>query len=408
MYSVFPMTNTFTKKFLLIFFFVSMSMVQEGFAQNFSVPNSGSPYVDLKDLDNDQILHLATGITVTTEQLIESLSGARVIYIGETHDNLEAHRVQLEIIRRLNNQFPGRIAVGMEMFRRSAQIELDEWLRGNRSAQEFKKLFGKNWGRGYKWYQPIFDYLKENRVPLFGLKSSRETEARLRTEGLNSASTSELFPEIDESDVYHKAYSESIFGGHSEFGDVLYTPYQMLLLWEESMAQTVAEFLENETYRDWKMVVLAGGFHVQYGFGIPKRAFRRVPHDYAIILPTVTQIPPELKDRQMDTQPVAIPLLVADFAWKLEYKVSPKNKIKMGVFLEELDRGLRVNSVANNSNAYRAGILKEDVLLELDGINIANLEDFIDRLQEKKFGDRVLVKIMRKDSEIEFEVLLSP
>lgn len=401
------MENMFKKNIMLMIFFASLFVVPQGFAQSFSVPNGGSPYMNLKDLDNNQILHLPTGVLVSPEQLIDTLSGSRVIYIGETHDNLEAHRVQLEVIRRLNEKFPGRIAVGMEMFRRSAQSKLDEWRRGNLSTPEFKKLFGKNWGGGYKWYQPIFDYLKENQLPLFGLKSSRETEARLRKEGLKSAASTQPFPEIDASDIYHKSFSESIFGGHAEFDDVLYTPYQMLLLWEESMAATVAEFLRNDAYRDWKMVVLAGGYHVQYGFGVPKRVFRRVPHAYSILLPTVTEIPPELQDRKMETEEVSIPLLAADFAWKLEYKVSPANKIKMGVYLEELDRGLSVKSVANNSNAYRAGILKEDVLLALDGIEIANLEDFINRLQEKNFGDHTVVKILRNSSEIDIEVLLS-
>ena len=86
---------------------------------------------------------------------------------------------------------------------------------------------------------------------------------------------------------------------------------------------------------DRKLVVLAGGFHVQYGFGIPKRAFRRVPHAYSIILPVVTDMPEELKDREMTVEKVSIPLYLADFAWKLDYKVLPENRIRLGVRLKE-------------------------------------------------------------------------
>ena len=51
---------------------------------------------------------------------------------------------------------------------------------------------------------------------------------------------------------------------------------------------------------------VAGGQHElskeamkNYGFGIPKRAYRRVPHAYSTIQPTITHIPEELQDRDI-------------------------------------------------------------------------------------------------------------
>ena len=142
------------------------------------------------------------------------------------------------------------------------------------------------------------------------------------------------------------------------------------------MAQTVAEFLKNPDNVDSKLVVLAGGFHVQYGFGIPKRAFRRIPHAYSIILPTVTQLPPELKDREMDVEHVSIPLYSGDYAWKLQYKVLPESKIKLGVMLENSKHAVRIKSVSRNSNAERAGLKKGDLLLAMDKIELTNIENF--------------------------------
>jgi uncharacterized iron-regulated protein len=134
-------------------------------AEDYSVPNQGSPYRNLGELKEGEILHLPTGLTVSVEQMIDTVSASRVIYVGETHDNLEAHRVQLEVIRRLQEQFPGQISVGVEMFRRSAQDDLDRWQNGNLTDKQFRKLFRKNWGPGYAMYQPIFEYLKENSIP---------------------------------------------------------------------------------------------------------------------------------------------------------------------------------------------------------------------------------------------------
>ena len=371
-------------------------------AEEYAVPNLGSPYKNLGELKEGEILHLPTGLTVSVEQMIDTVSASRVIYIGETHDNIEAHRVQLEVIRRLQEKFPGRISVGMEMFRRPAQEDLDRWQQGGLTDKQFRKLFKKNWGRGYGLYQPIFDYLKENSIPLIGLKSSRAMEQKFREGG----PVQDGLPEIDLKDDLHRAYSMSLFGGNDTHTDVVSKPYQMLVLWEEAMAETVAQFLKNENNRDRKLVVLAGGFHVQYGFGIPKRAFRRVPHTYSIILPAVTEIPKELKNREMKMKSVSIPLYASDFGWKVSYIVPPPNRIRLGVYLAELENGLQVLKVEKGSNAERMNLQKDDVLLTLDGHRLMDVEDLATRLQKHDFGDTVQLTIKRGDSEQEVSGVL--
>lgn len=379
-----------------------LSAAQKIKAEEYAVPNSGSPYIDLNDVEVGQILHIPTGIQVTKDQMIDIVSGSRVIYVGETHDNLEAHRAQLEVIERLAKKYPGKITVGLEMFRQSAQPKLDRWHNGDLTEDEFKALFHKNWGPGYKLYQPIFDFAKENSIRLIGLKSSRATETRLRNEG--PTAQPENFPEMDASDIHHKTFSMSMFGGHADHSEALVKPYQMLLLWEEAMAHAVAEFLKNNA--DQKLVVLTGGFHVQYGFGVPKRAFRRIPHSYSIILPTVTELPAELKDREMKVEHVSIPLYAGDFAWRLEYKVLPENKVKLGVQLKESESEVRVLFVGKNSNAEKAGILTEDVLLALSGDNILGVDDLVTRLQTFKVGDRATIRLRRGMEEMDVDVLL--
>jgi uncharacterized iron-regulated protein len=372
-----------------------LGLLSCSWAENYAVPNAGSPYKDFAELKDGQILHLPTGLTVTVDQMIDTVAGSRVIYIGETHDNLEAHRIQLEVIRRLHQKFPGRIAVGMEMFRRSAQGDLDRWQQGNFTDKSFRKLFRKNWGHGFGLYQSIFEFIQTNAIPLIGLKSSSAMEQRFRDGGPGQPG----LPEIDTQDKYHRAYSMSLFGGNETHTGVVSQPYQMLLLWEESMAETVAQFLTDEANRDRKLIVLAGGFHVQYGYGIPKRVFRRVPHAYSIILPVVTEIPKELKDREMKMKKVSIPLYSADFGWKVSYIVPPPNRIKLGVFLEELENGLKVLKVEEGSNAERMNLRKDDVLLNLGDHELAGVEDLAAQLQKRNFGETVHLRIKRGDSE---------
>ena len=101
----------------------------------------------------------------------------------------------------------------------------------------------------------------------------------------------------------------------------------------------------------------------------------------------------------MDVKNVPIPLYSADFAWKLPYEVLPKNKVKLGVFLEELDEGVLVKSVKEYGNAANAGVEKGDVLLRLDGNTFTGVDDLVGRLQKVGLGGKAILSLRRADSE---------
>jgi uncharacterized iron-regulated protein len=370
-----------------------------GHTEELAVPNSGSPYQNLGDLQTGEILHLPTGLTVNFDQMMDSVAASRVIYIGETHDNIEAHKVQLQVIKKLTEQFP--VAIGMEMFRRSAQEKLNKWSTGELSVKEFKNLFHTNWGSGYKLYQPIFEFARTNRLPLIGLKSTRKVENSFRSG--DPAPDNTYYPELDDTDPYHRAYCMAAFGGHRGTEKALEKPYRMLLLWEETMAQTVSRFLLNPKYKNAKLVVLSGGFHIQYGFGIPKRAYRRVPHAYSTIQPTITHIPEELKDREMVVEKVSIPLYAADYAWKVDYKVH--DNVRLGVRLAQRKEGVTIMAVTQNSNADTAGIVKGDLLLSMDGKKLTRVEEVLEQLQNKSFNDHSTFQLRRDGKELNVDVV---
>ena len=202
------------------FLFWLLLFAKKGQTEEFAVPNSGSPYLSLGDLQTGQILHLPTGLTVNFSQMMDSVATSRVIYIGETHDNIEAHKVQLQIIKRLSEQFP--VAIGLEMFRRSAQVKLDQWNADKLSVKEFKKLFRTNWGPGYK---PVsYTHLRAHtlKLPLIGLKSTREVENSFRSG--DPAPDGTFYPELNEQDPYHRAFAMAAFGGHRGTNKALEKP----------------------------------------------------------------------------------------------------------------------------------------------------------------------------------------
>jgi hypothetical protein len=66
--------------------------------------------------------------------------------------------------------------------------------------------------------------------------------------------------------------------------------------------------------------------------------------------------------------------------------------------------GVRVDGVSDNKAASKAGILTNDVIVELGTHTIVNLEDYMQALSTFKKGDKTTVKVRREDSEKVFDV----
>jgi len=96
--------------------------------------------------------------------------------------------------------------------------------------------------------------------------------------------------------------------------------YRVQVLWDEAMAETAAEYLKSPEGQGRRLLILAGGNHVRYGIGIPRRLFRRVPLPYAIVLPFPVEIPDDKRDRLMDVEMPDLPMRPADFYWAVGYE----------------------------------------------------------------------------------------
>lgn len=278
--------------------------------------NASAPYTDMDKLKEGDIVHLPTGVEVSKEQMLGAVSDARIIYVSEQHDNIAAHEAQLDVIKYLYDKYPDKIAVGMEMFRRSSQDKLDAVSDGKKSIDEFNDIFDEDWTADWREaYQMLLDYMHEKSIPVIGLKPTKEIEAIVR-----SGNSSDDVPELDMYDKYHRETYLPFFKGPNTSDEVAERKYKMMVLWDEAMAERVAEFLKNPANKDKKLIVIAGEGHIGHGFGIPKRAYRREPHDYSMIIPTVHAA--NNKD---------IPLPIGEYVWKLPYnklEINQSSKLK--------------------------------------------------------------------------------
>jgi membrane-associated protease RseP (regulator of RpoE activity) len=179
------------------------------------------------------------------------------------------------------------------------------------------------------------------------------------------------------------------------------------LLWEENMAEQIAGYLASSRGEGKIMVVIAGGAHVQHGYGVPKRVLRRLPAPYYIVLPAVISAPapedvPEGERIYMDVDLPEIPLLSADFIWAVPYEFIGKRKVLMGIRLN-FDEGTgTIEQVAEDSPAMEAGVRVGDVLVGLDDVEIRDMEDVTIVMRSKTVGDSIDIRVLRDGSETTF------
>ena len=229
------------------------------------------------------IISTKTGQPISFEALVSDLAASRVIYVGERHTDRSHHEIQLKIIKDIFEKHPS-MAVGMEMFDHSYQKVLDQWSNAELDEKIFlrKTHWYANWRYSFSLYRDILNFIKDNRIRLVGLNVPFHIPSKIRVGGIENLRDEEkrhLPSKIDTDVAAHRTYVENVFNGHHFKGMVEFDDFYMAqCVWEETMAQAVAENLNDNV-----MVVIAGGGHIQYGYGIPDRAFRRSKADFRTV-----------------------------------------------------------------------------------------------------------------------------
>jgi uncharacterized iron-regulated protein len=298
--------------------------------------------------------------TADIDALIPRLADKRVIFIGEQHTRFEHHLNQYLIIKKLH-EAGHKVAIGMEMFQQPYQQALDDYLANKISEAEFlqQSQYFEKWRYDYNLYKIIIDYAKAQSLPIIALNIDSDIHRKLGGGGIPALSREEQAHLPDQLDVSNAVYAQDladIYAMHprrpgSDFDFFL----QSQVAWDESMAQTAAEFLANTP--DTTLVILAGSGHVRYGHGIPQRIERRTGLPYSIIV----------QDEELSDG-------IADYVL-ITQALSGTETPLMGIFVETREHRLVVSRVSPDSVAAKAGIEAGDIVLNVDGKPVANLSD---------------------------------
>ncbi len=317
------------------------------------------------------------------DTVVSMVSSSRVIYVGETHDDYADHLTQLEIVRRLHAINPD-IAIGMEQFQQPFQGVVDRYIKGELDEKGLirETEWMERWKFDYRLYRPILAFARKHQIPVVALNLSKEIVGKVSKsgfDGLSKEDRAKIPAEIDQSDQVYRERLKAIFEQHTHADKKGFERFQQVqLLWDEGMAERAAEYLKSHPKR--QLVVLAGSGHLMYGSGIPQRVSRRVPGERAIILPVG------------DFKPAPG---VGDFLVHDGGETLPPPGL-MGIYLDQTEDGVKVDSLVPEGAAKKAGVEKGDMIRSINGSAIKSVTDLKLLLMDASPGDEVRLALLRK------------
>jgi uncharacterized iron-regulated protein len=398
------------KSFRWIGLLLFISWIGFGCAKKIPLPLWASQISMIPEpIGSEQILKVPDGDWISFVQLMEGLREARVIYAGETHDQMEHHQIQLRILQELVEQGK-EVVVAMEMFQRSQQPVLDRWTSGQLTEEQFLREvdWETTWSIDYSLYRGILDEAKNKGLNVLGLNIPKEWVKKIAQNGIEGLSPEDRgkLPEMDLADQQHRAYIQSIYGQHRQGQAITFEYfYQAQCLWDEGMAETLFRFLESPEAMGKTILVLAGGGHVVFDFGIPKRVYRRVSVPYQTIV--LREWKKTLDDDLTFAGATSPP---ADFLWITPPPPPEKKRPRIGVTLkmQEDPQGIAIERVIPESPAEKAGLLPRDQFIAVEGKEIKGVKDIHVALDEKGWGKEITFTILRDGLKQEVTVTLPP
>ncbi len=360
--------------------------------------NPEQPYVPATKPQVGDILHLPTGLYVDDQTLLKNVTTYRVVFVGETHDNPASHRLQLDILQALQQHNPGHITLAMEMFTPAQQTVLDLWSAGKLTEKEFLHQvdWANTWSINFAFYQPLLTYCRDQQIKILGLNVENDLKQQVSHTPFSqlSAKDQTQLPDLDEHDPYQRAMAEAVFADHKMGPGMLDGFLRVQTLWDESMAENLANFLEEQP-RNSQVMVMAGGNHIRYGYGIPRRMFRRLPVPYLLVGSEEIDIPEHKRAQLMDVKKPDYPMVPYEYLLFTRYEDLVIPGVKMGIAFEPTNAGILVKRVMPGSAAEQAGLMELDILLQFEGITLNEVFDLTYALQQKKVGDIASITLIR-------------
>lgn len=118
-------------------------------------------------------------------KMLDNLSGADVVFIGETHNCAIAHWLEYEITKDLWQRDSVSLVLGAEMFETDNQLLVDEYVSGMISSDKFEAE-AKLWDNYYTDYYPLLSFAREKGLKFVATNVPRRYASFVKDNGLEA------------------------------------------------------------------------------------------------------------------------------------------------------------------------------------------------------------------------------
>lgn len=251
-----------------------------------------------------QIHRVSDGKVLSLAEVTTDLLESRLVFVGEIHTTQSHHHMQLQTIHALK-EAGAPVAIGLEMFRRDSQADLDRWVKGELNEKEFEKIYSGNWNYPWPLYRDIFLFARDYKIPMIGLNVPSKITKQVARKGFSSLTPEQRgdLPMVTcRVDPEYMAFVRRSLGMHGH-GGMEFTKFcEAQLVWDTAMAWSLLRYLEKNP--EDTVVVVAGSGH-SWKLGIPAQIQSRSTLPFRVILPEIPG--------RVDKEDIA--LHEADYVW---------------------------------------------------------------------------------------------
>lgn len=223
------------------------------------------------------------GKTVSVPQLARELKKYDVVFFGEFHDDAVLHSLQAQLLP-LMHKANKRLIVSFEMFERDVQSDLDAYLGGSITEEQFLAR-SRPWSNYSTDYRPLLEYAKAHGLKAIAANIPRRlagTVARNGVSAINELSTDDRVLMALEVSAPEGLYKQRFMAAMQANGmhaspndkDMYERIYYAQCMKDDTMAESIAQYLER--YPRHRIIHFNGDFHSREYLGTVERLKSRV------------------------------------------------------------------------------------------------------------------------------------